>query len=76
MKKYWLSKPFIDVTFILAPPFLCLFLIFLFQDKLEDIAEKYSFVNWLLFIVFIDVAKGEFNSIFETEWFLKISYNR
>lgn len=56
MKKYWLSKPFIDVTFILAPPFLCLFLIFLFQDKLEDIAEKYSFVNWLLFIVFIDVA--------------------
>lgn len=56
MKKYWLSKPFIDVTFILAPPFLCLFLIFLFQDKLEDIAEKYSFFNWLLFIVFIDVA--------------------
>lgn len=56
MKKYWLSKPFIDVTFILAPPFLCLFLIFLFQDKLVGIAEKYSFVNWLLFIVFIDVA--------------------
>lgn len=56
MKKNWIHKGITDFVFILSPPFLCLSIIFLFQDEFSIFEKKYSFFNWLILIVFIDVA--------------------
>lgn len=56
MKKYWLNTPFFDSVFILSPPFIVLFFINVFQQKINYWQEEYPFWIWLIFIVFIDVA--------------------
>jgi hypothetical protein len=52
----WIHKQKTDSVFILAPSFIVVAIVFVFQDYLKDIEENYSFYTWLFLIVFIDVA--------------------
>jgi hypothetical protein len=56
MTQPWIDKPKTDSIFILAPSFVVVAIVFLFQDTLKDIEANYSFYTWLFLIVFIDVA--------------------
>ncbi|MCL9807148.1 hypothetical protein NAT51_16560 [Flavobacterium amniphilum] len=56
MKKFWIHKAGFDLVFIISPPFLVLGFVLLFQDKIQFWQENYSFLTWLILIVFIDVA--------------------
>ncbi|WP_428230484.1 hypothetical protein [Flavobacterium sp.] len=56
MKQPWIHKAKTDFTFIIGPSFFVLGIIFLFQDYITEIENKYSFYTWLFLIVFIDVA--------------------
>lgn len=56
MDQPWIDKPKTDSFFILAPSFVVVAIVFLFQDTLKDIEANYSFFTWLFLIVFIDVA--------------------
>jgi len=56
MKQPWIHKAKTDLTFIIGPSFFVLAIIFLFQDYITEIENKYSFYIWLFLIVFIDVA--------------------
>lgn len=56
MAQPWIDKPKTDSVFILAPSFVVVAIVFLFQDILKDIEANYSFYTWLFLIVFIDVA--------------------
>lgn len=56
MKQPWIHKAKTDLTFIIGPSFFVLAIIFLFQDNITEIENKYSFYTWLFLIVFIDVA--------------------
>jgi len=56
MAQPWIDKPKTDSVFILAPSFVVVAIVFLFQETLKDIGANYSFYTWLFLIVFIDVA--------------------
>lgn len=56
MKQPWIHKAKTDGLFILSPTFIILAIVFLCQDLLRDLQENYSFLTWLFFVVFIDVA--------------------
>lgn len=56
MAQPWIDKPKTDSIFILAPSFVVVAIVFLFQETLKDIEANYSFYTWLFLIVFIDVA--------------------
>ncbi|MBG6111783.1 hypothetical protein IWX84_002671 [Flavobacterium sp. CG_9.10] len=56
MQQPWIHKPKTDSLFILSPSFLVVAVVFLFQNQLRQIEDKYSFYTWLFLIVFIDVA--------------------
>lgn len=56
MKKYWLHNPLFDSVFLIAPPFLVLLSVFVFQEKITYWEAQFPFWTWLIFIVFIDVA--------------------
>lgn len=56
MKNNWIHKPITDYIFILFPSFISVIFVFIFQNKFNYWEEKYSFFNWLILIVFIDVA--------------------
>lgn len=56
MEQPWIHKAKTDSIFILAPSFVVLAVIFLFQDWLMKVESGYSFYTWLFLIVFIDVA--------------------
>lgn len=56
MEQPWIHKPKTDSLFILSPSFLVVTIVFLFQNQLRQIEDKYSFYTWLFLIVFIDVA--------------------
>lgn len=56
MAQPWIDKPKTDVFFILAPSFVVVAVVFLFNDALKVIETKHSFYTWLILIVFIDVA--------------------
>jgi hypothetical protein len=56
MKQPWIHKAKTDLTFIIGPSFFVLAIIFLLQDYITEIENKYSFYTWLFLIVFIDVA--------------------
>lgn len=56
MQQPWIHKAKTDSIFILAPSFFVVALVFLFQDFIQEIEERYSFYSWLFLIVFIDVA--------------------
>ena len=61
----WIHKKQTDVVFILLPPFFIALMVLLFNEKLAVIQDNYSFVTWLVFIVFIDVAHV-YASLFKT----------
>jgi hypothetical protein len=56
MKQPWIHKAKTDFAFIIGPSFFVLAIVFLFQDYITEIENKYSFYTWLFLIVFIDVA--------------------
>lgn len=56
MKQPWIHKAKTDSIYILFPSFFAVIIVFLFQNQLHLIEEKYSFYSWLFLIVFIDVA--------------------
>lgn len=56
MKQPWIHKAKTDLLFIIGPSFFVLAIIFLFQNYITEIENKYSFYTWLFLIVFIDVA--------------------
>lgn len=56
MKQPWIHKAKTDSAFILAPSYIVLAIVFLFQKQLTAIEGEYSFYTWLFLIVFIDVA--------------------
>lgn len=61
----WIHKKQTDVVFILLPPFFITLIVLLFNEKLAVIQDNYSFLTWLIFIVFIDVAHV-YASLFKT----------
>lgn len=65
MTQPWIHKKQTDVVFILLPPFFIALMVLLFNEKLAVIQDNYSFVTWLIFIVFIDVAHV-YASLFKT----------
>lgn len=65
MKQPWIHKSKTDSVFILAPSFLVVAVVFLFQDFLATAEEQYSFYTWLFLIVFIDVAHV-YSTLFKT----------
>ena len=52
MVQPWIHKAKTDGVFILAPSFIVLAIVLLFQNWLTDIEESYSFYTWLFLIVF------------------------
>lgn len=65
MQQPWIHKPSYDLLFILSPPFLILALIVSFPGYISNLENHYSFLTWLIFVVFIDVAHV-YASIFKT----------
>jgi len=61
----WIHKKQTDVAFILLPPFFIALIVLLFNEKLAVIQDNYSFLTWLVLIVFIDVAHA-YASLFKT----------
>lgn len=56
MTQPWIHKAKTDSIFILAPAFVVVAIVMIFQDWLAQIEDDYSFYTWLFLIVFIDVA--------------------
>lgn len=65
MEQPWIHRAKTDSVFILAPSFIVLAVILLFQDWLLKIEDQYSFYTWLFLIVFIDVAHV-YSTLFKT----------
>jgi hypothetical protein len=55
MKQPWIYSSFVDGIFVLMPPFISLFLIFLFPSYFSDMAEV-SVYAWVGLILLIDVG--------------------
>lgn len=56
MKQPWIHKKTTDLLFILLPPFGIALIVLLFHKELSIIQSSYSFLSWMILIVFIDVA--------------------
>lgn len=56
MTQPWIHKAKTDSVFILAPSFVVVAIVVVFQDWLHEVENHYSFYTWLFLIVFIDVA--------------------
>jgi hypothetical protein len=74
MRQPWIHKFKTDFFFIIGPSFFVLAVIFLFQDFLSEIENKYSFYTWLFLIVFIDVAHV-YATLFKT-YFVKKEFEK
>ena len=74
MVQPWIHKAKTDGVFILAPSFIVLAIVFLFQNWLTEIEESYSFYTWLFLIVFIDVAHV-YSTLFKT-YFVASEFQR
>lgn len=74
MEQPWIHKSKTDIAFILAPSFLVLAVVFLCQDWIVAIQDKYSFYSWLFLIVFIDVAHV-YATLFKT-YFVPAEFRR
>ena len=70
MKQPWIHNAKTDGWLILAPPFLILIVVFLFQHHLQELENRYSFYTWLFLIVFIDVAHV-YSTLFKTYFIRK-----
>ncbi|MCC9018026.1 hypothetical protein [Flavobacterium lipolyticum] len=74
MEQPWIHKAKTDSLLIIGPSFFVLAIIFVFQNYITSIENKYSFYTWLFLIVFIDVAHVYatlFKTYFVKEEFLK-----
>jgi hypothetical protein len=56
MEQAWIHRAKTDTIFILAPSFVVVAFVFMFQDWIQSVQNDYSFYTWLFLIVFIDVA--------------------
>ena len=56
MRQPWIHKATTDSIFILAPSFVVVAVVFIFQDYITTIQQQFSFYTWLFLIVFVDVA--------------------
>ncbi|MGH2664562.1 hypothetical protein [Flavobacterium sp.] len=65
MAQPWIHKPKTDSIFILAPSFVVVVIVFMFQDFIKTVQNDYSFYTWLFLIVFIDVAHV-YGTLFKT----------
>lgn len=74
MTQPWIHKSKTDFFFIIGPSFFVLAFIFLFQDFITGIEERYSFYTWLFLIVFIDVAHV-YATLFKT-YFVKKEFEK
>jgi len=74
MQQPWIHKAKTDSIFILAPSFIVVAIVFVFQDWLTKIENHYSFYTWLFLIVFIDVAHV-YATLFKT-YFLKSQFQK
>jgi hypothetical protein len=74
MLQPWIHKGKTDGVFILAPSFIVLAIVLLFQNWLTEIEESYSFYTWLFLIVFIDVAHV-YSTLFKT-YFVASEFQR
>ncbi|TDP58730.1 hypothetical protein [Flavobacterium dankookense] len=74
MVQPWIHKAKTDGVFILAPSFIVLAIVLLFQNWLTEIEESYSFYTWLFLIVFIDVAHV-YSTLFKT-YFVASEFQR
>ncbi|WP_298118658.1 hypothetical protein [Flavobacterium sp.] len=74
MVQPWIHKAKTDSVFILAPSFIVLAIVLLFQNWLTEIEESYSFYTWLFLIVFIDVAHV-YSTLFKT-YFVTSEFQR
>jgi hypothetical protein len=54
-KQAWLGKPWIDIVFILLPPFASLGFIALFPSLFDD-SKEMSLVGWVVLVMLIDVS--------------------
>lgn len=71
--KPWLGKPWVDLLFIIAPPFFCLAFIALFPQLFED-AKDIPVYWWVILVLLIDVAHV-YSTLFRT-YFSKASWQR
>jgi len=74
MGQPWIHKSKTDSIFILFPTFLVLGLVLVCHDWLQQIEVKYSFVTWLVLIVFVDVAHV-YATLFKT-YFIKEEFQK
>lgn len=74
MEQPWIHKSKTDGIFILFPTFLVLGLVLICHDWLQQIEVKYSFVTWLVLIVFVDVAHV-YATLFKT-YFVKEEFQK
>jgi hypothetical protein len=54
-KQPWIGKPFVDILFILLPPFVSLLIIVLFPSLFQD-SKGIPDASWVILILLIDVA--------------------
>lgn len=54
-KQPWIGKPFVDIVFILLPPFVCLLIIALFPGLFQN-SKGIPLAGWVILILLIDVA--------------------
>lgn len=71
--KPWLGKPWVDILFIIAPPFLCLAFIAFFPQLFRD-AKDMPVYWWVILVLLIDVAHV-YSTLFRT-YFSKASWQR
>lgn len=71
--KPWLGKPWAELLFIIAPPFLCLAFIALFPQLFEDVKDIPVYW-WVILVLLIDVAHV-YSTLFRT-YFSKASWQR
>lgn len=74
MKQPWIHNAKTDSIFILSPPFVVLMIVFVFQDKISHLNDRYSFYTWLFLIVFVDVAHV-YSTLFKT-YFVKQEFEK
>lgn len=73
LKQPWIGKPYTDIAFILAPPFLCLLIIALFPALFQN-SKGIPDASWVLLILLIDVAHV-YSTLYRT-YFDPVSFNR
>jgi len=74
MRQPWIHKATTDSIFILAPSFVVVAVVFIFQDYITTIQQQFSFYTWLFLIVFVDVAHV-YATLFKT-YFIRSEFDK